>query len=439
MELALKAFVIGNLNSQLTKTTTSLTKHTTLIPLLQKKVEELNTSHSTSSKRKDSELVSLQSSLATTSANLEEVEYQLAVSSQESSLRKVLIADLQSSTTSLLSTQYSKITPIEFTSLQKSHHVAQLRILRLERQLSDRLAQVTALATFANDTESQLSLSLSEMESLRSECYWRANEEKKRREEDLEAKGREKEWRRRTRATERDVLSLKDELREAKEARWDQEVQTITLRNELQELESEFEVIEGELEIATESEIPRLEEEITSLSSTIGSTKEVLHRTERSLRDLSTSSRENENRMEGEIEELSRRLGEKERECLKSAEEKKRLIGLLGGARSAEEGLREELERYARTITSRFYTTLTCFLKTSATTQINHLNARQRAEQSSSRTIDELARRNAAAEADVRELEELNTQLMSNGNPNAKIRHLANLREQLGESRRVSF
>lgn len=53
------------------------------------------------------------------------------------------------------------------------------------------------------------------------------------------------------------------------------------------------------------------------------------------------------------------------------------------------------------------------------------------------RTIDQLARMNAATEQDNRQLAEQNTELISHGNPHQKIRHVAQIREELAESRRV--
>lgn len=54
------------------------------------------------------------------------------------------------------------------------------------------------------------------------------------------------------------------------------------------------------------------------------------------------------------------------------------------------------------------------------------------------RTIDQLARQNAATEQDNRLLVDQNTELISHGNPHQKIKHVAQIREELAESRRVS-
>lgn len=54
-----------------------------------------------------------------------------------------------------------------------------------------------------------------------------------------------------------------------------------------------------------------------------------------------------------------------------------------------------------------------------------------------SRTIDQLARRNAATEQDNRQLADQNTDLISHGNPHQRIRHVAQIREELAESRKV--
>lgn len=53
-------------------------------------------------------------------------------------------------------------------------------------------------------------------------------------------------------------------------------------------------------------------------------------------------------------------------------------------------------------------------------------------------TVDHLARLNAANEAEAQQLIAQNSELVGHGNKDQKIRHVAALREELVESRKVS-
>lgn len=80
---------------------------------------------------------------------------------------------------------------------------------------------------------------------------------------------------------------------------------------------------------------------MSTLEEKVDSFKSLASRTERSLRDLQASSRE----LEGELEEVKRRFGEKETEVEKEKAEKKRLQSLLGQTRSSETALLREVKQ----------------------------------------------------------------------------------------------
>lgn len=332
-----------------------MTKHTTSLPLLQKKYEELTTSYNASSKKKDVDLSSLTSQVTSLHSSLSDTRSDLSDSTSLQHITSSALVTLTSVSKRLIDTEYSRITKDELSLVKFDSHTGQLRILRLEKQLLDRLNQVSALVLFATEKEEELLLSDDIIKDLESELEWRKANESNRLEEEIEARLREKEWRRRCRAYEREIGSMKSDLDQTETEltlandweeifRHESDLELDYLQSQIEELEQELDLVESEYTLATEEEIPRLLSSINQLTLSSEKERETLYRTERSLRELMEREREERERREGEIEELTRRLGERERESERERGERKRILGLLGTTRSSECGLREELE-----------------------------------------------------------------------------------------------
>ncbi|KAL8286382.1 hypothetical protein RQP46_004399 [Phenoliferia psychrophenolica] len=434
---------LTTLTAQLAKTDGSLKKHQTLLPSLQSKLDELTTSHAASHARKDAaiaelkqQLAQVEASLLSSSSDLASARADLDAQSSERALlavrNDILVSALDGARQQLANaaTLLASRAADHASALSKADHesyLLTLRTLHLERQLGDKSAVISALGSYSAAVDEQLAQSVefladreSELEIVRKEWSWERNARN----------GGDKEWRQRSRSEKRELdMTLADvafecEVREAE--RTYAEILRRELEEERQERASEvavllrdLEVAEGELEIALGQEIPRIEEERDDMKAKVeemeAECEDLLKEVERGS-EVAEKLREVESATRGELEEAQRVVRDREKTIEKERTEKKAYAKLVGQSRAAEAGLREELEA----VTNAFEELL----------GVQSQNAQL------SRTVDELARRNTLAEADARELGDLNTDLLSHGNANQRIRHVAQIRQELDQSRR---
>lgn len=237
-------------------------------------------------------------------------------------------------------------------------HTARLRILRLERQLADRTAQVKALGEYSGQVNDEADFLRDELRSAEVDRDWMREAWKAERAD----RRSEKEWRQRTRSDQREILGLREDVtflsdfRTAERvvdgaAEWVAEERRRALEADKSSLEEELEVAEGELDLAVNEEIPRLEGQLdnsqkhaSELQERSDDLQQQLKVAEEGIHELQTRSVEDHERFEGEMEEVTRKLTEKGKEAEKERSEKKRVAGLLGQSRAAQDGLREELD-----------------------------------------------------------------------------------------------
>ena len=336
------------------KAEASLSKYTTNLPVLQGKLDELSKSHAESKKRKDAELVDLRATLASRDEWI--LELQLDVkrykekAREEARGRRDVFGAAEESITSLK----KEVGQVRVAEL----HAARLRILRLERQLGDRTAQVQALGEYSEQVGEEADFVKAELARAEQDRDWALEELRRDREE---RKG-DKEWRQRTRSDQRELNGLRDEVsflegwrtldrQVERESRWLATELRGALESEQQRMQKELEVSEGELDLAVNEEIPRLEEELRAASEERDEIRERVHEmhealevAEKNVAELQTRAEEDVERYEGQLEEQKRLYGEKEKEVVKERADKKRVANLLNQSRLAQDGLREELD-----------------------------------------------------------------------------------------------
>ncbi|KAM0791572.1 hypothetical protein ACM66B_006018 [Microbotryomycetes sp. NB124-2] len=414
------------LSSKLTKTEASLSKHQALLPKLQSQLDMLTSSHSDSRKRKESEIVELKALVAVRNSELEEA----AADAQQWQDRARIERQARTEAAKMAGDEVERLRVLvndirvgELVSLK-------YKCARLERQLGDRIAQVDALADYVALIEQESEFAKEQLETAEADRDWAMDMWRQEREDRLG----EKEWRQRARSDQREMLGLRDEVRiletiRATErdidatTRMSEAAKIDSLERQRQMLERELEVAEGELDLATNDEIPRLEGELAvvrqdaaELRDRASELHEALEVAENDIKELQTRAADELERHEGEMEEQRRRLADKDKEVERERAEKKRVAGLLGQSRASQDGLREELD---------------AALAELATAQQLQSDNKELA-----RTVDQLSRLQAATEQDNRMLADQNTDLISHGNPHQKIRHLAQIREELAESKR---
>ncbi|ORY84163.1 hypothetical protein BCR35DRAFT_303248 [Leucosporidium creatinivorum] len=415
-----------SLTSKLTKTEASLSKHVATVPLLQSKLEELTKSHDSSRKRRDLEIAELKSTLERREESIAELEGEVRRWKREAREEGRARKDVTEATERVvkdLRTQVASVRVVDLTA-------ASLRIARLERQLEDRTAQVQALGEYSAQVGEEADALKEELVQAEEERDWALGEWRKERED----RRSEKEWRQRARSDQREMVGLREEVaflegwvrfgREVeRDSKWVEEERREEMSRTLGRLEKELEVAEGELDLAVNEEIPVLEEQVDALTEERDEVRErasELHEAlavaEGDVQELQERAVIELERFEGEMEEQKRKVVDKEKEVEKERSEKKRVAGLLGQSRAAQDGLREELDL--------------------ALARIADLEQVGSQHKDLCRTLDQLARQNAATELDNRQLAEQNTELISHGNPHQKIRHVAQIREELAESRR---
>lgn len=348
---------------QLEKSEASLNRHATSIPSFQRKLEDLTKSHSDSRKRKEAEIGELklavdelkqELSISTVALKREEErssEWTSLLTASQSTLESTCSAAHQ-----LLSTR-SRISPIELDVLRSTSATYELRVVRLERQLSATQAQVAALVELNSQLAASNALLGSDLrdreahlENLIADTMWQRNHQRS-----------EKEWRQRCRSDFRESLALQEEIKLLTcSQELDLELNAISKQNEDQKemqrqeelriMQDELAIAEGELSLAMNEEIPSLEETIESLEASLQQSVDdqamvasTLEATEAILMDLENTAKENQQILEGELEEMQRSANEKAILAERLDKEKKRLTTLLSQSRAAEQGLREEL------------------------------------------------------------------------------------------------
>lgn len=334
----------GTLTTSLTKSSASLAKHTTTLPLLQSQLSALTTSHATSHARKDAELATLRESLSTLSTTLSTTSTSLDEALSALSTALTSHAAL-SHTASTLLTQRDDALDVAKWDLIASRK----RVHRLERQLSQREAQVTELVSYSQSLESRLEESHSRASEAEKEVEWWVADVRW-----FEGAGKrgEKEWRQRCRSELREREGLREVVKGMGEEgkvwnglegmlgdwRGERVVEEVEGRERAEE---EREVAEGNYEWAS-AEVERLAEELERAMEEGARVGEVEEERDE-LRALLEREREEGLERAGEMEELRRGLEERRKEVDKAGVEKRRLVVLLGEQRAAEQGLLEEL------------------------------------------------------------------------------------------------
>ncbi|KAK4048257.1 hypothetical protein OIO90_005876 [Microbotryomycetes sp. JL221] len=415
-----------HLQAKLTKTETALTKHQTLLPKLQQQLEQLSSSHSDSHKRKDALIVELKSKLNTKDQELLEANDNVERWQQMAKLERQARKDVVKLASDEIERLRHLVDEIRLTQVVELKH----KCVRMERQLGDRNAQVEELAGYASIVEQESDMLRAELTTLEQERDWAMTMWQQERDD----RQSEKEWRQRARSDQREMLGLRDQVKMLESIReTEREIDATTrtmeqdkvdtLSSKCTMLERELEVAEGELDLATNEEIPRLEDELatvkqdgTELRDRAAELHEALETAENDIKELQARAAEELERHEGEMEEQRRLLADKDKEIEKERAEKRRVAGLLGQSRASQDGLREELDI--------------------ALAELGRAHKVQSDNDELARTVDQLSRLQAATEQDNKMLADQNTELISHGNPHQKIRHLAQIREELAESKK---
>ncbi|GAA5908168.1 hypothetical protein JCM6882_005962 [Rhodosporidiobolus microsporus] len=417
---------IRSLTSRLTKTTALLEKHQSTLPLLQDKLASLQSSNDASRARKDGEISALK-------GNVSGLEYALEQATAErEALRKMLGRERDGREEQARAAGEAVDRVVRASEAARVRELVErqqtrVREARLEKHLADRAAQVDALAAYAEGLEARLALAEeqrreAEADRARVERLWRADRELL-----VSPERGEKEWRQRARADGREAEGLREEVGEMRElAECDREQRGVAegvererrkrWGRERKELKRDLEVAEGELDLAVNSEIPRLEALLETASSSLSDTQSSLATLEEDLSTLQQRLVDETDRFEGELEEQRRIADEERKGAEKERAEKRRVVGLLAQTRASEGALRGEVE--------------------TLTAELSRLTPLLAHTSSQAQTIDVLSRLTAAAESEARQLSEENAELAGHGNQMQKIRHLAQLRQELAESRK---
>lgn len=340
--------------AKLTKSDTALSKHTALLPQLQTQLETLSSSHADSRKRKEHEIADLKATVIARDEELATVkEDSRNWRSQARALARSRVAEADIAAT-VISSLRSELASVRVGEL----HTARLRILRLERQLGDSSAQIDALGQYSAQVGEEADMLRAQLASAEHDRAWALAAWKAERDD----RRSDKEWRQRTRSDQREILGLREDVAFLTEfqaaerviddaAAWVGKERRSALEAEKLSLEDELEVAEGELDLAVNEEIPRLEANLENMTQRAEDSQQQSEELQKALtvadagiQELQARAVEDHERFEGEIEEMSRKLAEKEKEADKERSEKKRVAGLLGQSRAAQDGLREELD-----------------------------------------------------------------------------------------------
>ncbi|GAA5828975.1 hypothetical protein JCM5353_005188 [Sporobolomyces roseus] len=420
---------IRHLSSKLTKTESLLSKHQTSLPLLQSKLTTLQTSHEQSRLRKDAELQALRDQMEEISSlyqgKIEECREWEETARREREGRK----QAGEVARSVIEELREELREVRVEDLQRER----LSVVKLERQVQDRTAQVEALVDYSQGLEHSVKrleeqVSLLEGDGQRMREMWRIDRGL------LVEERNEKEWRQRARSDQRELVGLVEELELAREEAeavkavgkngesvW--KLRKREWRDDKETMKTELENTEKELNSAVNEEIPRLESLLNSANSSIETINSQLSdqashisSLESDLSNLVQESTESAERYEGEIEEQKRVAQTISTELEKEKVDKRRVVGILVQCRAAETALREQVED------------LSSQLRLLAPLSAEHTSLHQ--------TIDHLARINAATEVDLQELVDQNAELAGHSNQNQKIVYVSSVREQLIESKR---
>ncbi|GAA5863019.1 hypothetical protein JCM8547_003653 [Rhodosporidiobolus lusitaniae] len=411
-----------HLTSKLTKTEALLAKHQSTLPLLQTKLADLQSSNEQSRQRKEAELSALSAQLTQRTEELEQTREERDEARTEAEREKQAREEQASAAGEAIAAARAETHPQRLGELL----AAQTKAVKLERQLADREAQVQSLVAYADGLEARLTVFQDELRGAEEDARKMRSLWREERELAVSERG-EKEWRQRARADLREVEGLREEVEGMREmGGLDREAREIAERvdrerrkrwaAEKKEMKREYEVVEGELDYAVNEEIPRLEFSVSTTSATLCETQSLLTCAQADIAELQQRLIDETERLEGELEEQKRVCREKEKEASRERDEKKRVLGLLQQTRASEGALSGEVEALSSEL-SRLAPLLT------QTT-------------SQQQTIDHLARLSSAAEAESAALMAENIELLGHGNQNQRISHVAQLREQLAESRR---
>ncbi|KAM0751878.1 hypothetical protein T439DRAFT_379954 [Meredithblackwellia eburnea MCA 4105] len=442
-ELRTSQHSLTSLTSKLAKSEASLKKHQEQLPTLKSQFEQLTTSNAASQARKDATIAELNAAKTRLEGLLTNAKEDLGKVGEELEEAREENDDLQEDKKNLLAMisearnqldhQSSASKSAAVSSRQaldvatSTSHSLQLRTLHLERILGDRSAVIEALGDYSAQLEDELADLQDQLDETERQRDW--YQEELRWERSVRVGG-EKEWRQRCRSERRELDGARSEIEfERKVGRVLGQVDRVlrdALEDQLGETErasfqltQDLEVAEGELELALEEELPKLEEERNEALARAEELEEIVEegRVELvRLEKLTEATQEENEKNLGELEEIKRLLNESEKVLEKERGEKRNIAKLLGQSRAAESGLRDELH--------------------AAIGAYEELQSTRDEYSALARTLDEMARRNALAEADAKQLSELNTDLLSHGNTNQRIRHVAQIRAELDQSKK---
>ncbi|GAA5999775.1 hypothetical protein JCM10207_005904 [Rhodosporidiobolus poonsookiae] len=414
---------IRHLTSKLTKTEALLSKHQATLPLLQTKLSDLQTSNESSRARKDAELAQLAASLRSTEDVLRTRSEELARARAETRREREGREDAARAAGQAVAAAREEARAVRVDEL----YAARREVVKSERRAADRQAQVESLAAYAEGLEARVAVLSDELFAAGADAdlvrrLWRADRELL-----IGPERAEKEWRQRARADGRDNEGLRSEVegwrdvwgveRERGElGEWVERERRKREERERRRLKMELEIAEGELDHAVNSVIPDLESTLSSTSASLVTAESSVASLTSTVSTLEARLADETERYEGELEEQRRVVGEKVKEAERERAEKRRVVGLLAQTRASEGGLREEVDSLSAELTR-----LTPLLSTTEQQQ---------------QTIDRLARLTSATEADAQKVMAENAELLGHGNQMQRIRHVAQLREELAESRK---
>ncbi|GAA6039480.1 hypothetical protein JCM8097_009572 [Rhodosporidiobolus ruineniae] len=412
-----------HLTSKVTRAEALIAKHQSALPLLQTKLTDLQTSNEASRARKDADIAALTSKLAAAEDVLHTRAAELVQLRKELVREKQGRAEVVDAAATALRQARDEVRSVRVVELQAE----KLRGIKLARQVEDQKSVVESLVDYSAGLEYRvgvLEAELREQEEDRRKVFasWRSDREL------LVGPARcEKEWRQRARADGRDVEGLRDEVAGWNEV-WEVEREGVRLgetvekearrrwREEKKVMKRDYEVVEGELDLAVNDEIPRLESLLHTTQTSLTSAESSLAALQTDIADLQQRLVDETERLEGELEEQRRIADDRTKEAERERVEKRRVVGLLAQTRSSEVALKSEVDSLSAELAR-------------LTPLLNITSAQQR-------ELDHLARLSSAAEAESRALMQENAELVGHSNQGQRIRHVAQLREELAESRR---
>lgn len=289
------------------------------------------------------------------------MEQSVAQSEAEEANLRSLITSLSAAASQSLSNR-PKIDPSTVSKIRTDLLASQLLNYRYERKLGAHETQVSALVDLVSQLEEERSFWMGRWETSESQAeYARAllrserDEAKLQREED--AREIEVSWAIRDQMIGDMQANLEDVA-----ARWSAEA-TISSANEayylariedlqsvLMESTQALSSTRSEVSTLSSETIPKLEDELASIKSELESTRTHLSSAEGRLQEMDmlreqlTDDRRTRTELEERMDAMTKERRKEDELREKERDERRKLVGLLGQSRAAEQGLKEDLE-----------------------------------------------------------------------------------------------